>query len=74
MMVDGRADSGSSGRDPRQHLGVVPDELPGLVRLRGPGAPKWEREGMILLKPDDFGDEALKLLAGAARRATRFAG
>ncbi|MBI1901919.1 MAG: exo-alpha-sialidase [Planctomycetia bacterium] len=28
----------------------------------GPGAPKWDREGIILLKPDDFRDEALKLL------------
>jgi predicted neuraminidase len=28
----------------------------------GPGAPKWEREGLVLLKPDDFRDEAVKLL------------
>lgn len=28
----------------------------------GPGAPKWEREGIVLLKPADFRDEALKLL------------
>ena len=28
----------------------------------GPGAPKWEREGIIFLKPADFRDEALKLL------------
>jgi predicted neuraminidase len=27
----------------------------------GPGAPKWEREGIILLKPDNFKDEAVKL-------------
>jgi len=27
-----------------------------------PGCPKWDREGIILLKPDDFGDEAKKLL------------
>ena len=27
-----------------------------------PGCPQWDREGMILLKPDDFGDEAKKLL------------
>jgi predicted neuraminidase len=26
------------------------------------GCPRWGREGMILLKPDDFGDEAKKLL------------
>ena len=28
----------------------------------GPGAPKWEREGIVLLKPADFRDEAAKLL------------
>jgi hypothetical protein len=28
----------------------------------GPGAPKWAREGLVLIKPDDFRDEALKLL------------
>lgn len=28
----------------------------------GTGAPKWEREGIILLKPDDFSAVALKLL------------
>ncbi len=28
----------------------------------GPGAPKWEREGIIFLKPADFRDEALKRL------------
>ena len=27
-----------------------------------PGAPKWDREGLILLKPDDFGDRARKQL------------
>lgn len=27
----------------------------------GPGMPKWEREGIILLKPDNFKDEAIKL-------------
>ena len=26
----------------------------------GPGAPKWRKEAVILLKPDDFGDEAEK--------------
>jgi predicted neuraminidase len=28
----------------------------------GPGAPKWEREGIMFLKPADFRDEAMKLL------------
>jgi predicted neuraminidase len=28
----------------------------------GPGPPKWEREGLVLLKPDNFRDEAVKLL------------
>lgn len=28
----------------------------------GPDAPQWEREGLILLKPDDFRDEAIALL------------
>ena len=28
----------------------------------GPGSPKWEREGLVLLKPDDFRDAAVKLL------------
>lgn len=27
-----------------------------------PGAPKWDREGLILLKPDDFGERARKQL------------
>jgi len=31
-------------------------------KFDGPGAPTWEREGTILLKPDDFGPEATKLL------------
>ncbi len=26
------------------------------------GAPRWDREGVILLKPDDFRDEAVKML------------
>ncbi len=26
------------------------------------GTPKWDREGLILLKPDDFAEEAIKLL------------
>ena len=26
------------------------------------GSPKWDREGLILLKPNDFADEAMKLL------------
>ena len=28
----------------------------------GAGCPQWDREGVILLKPDDFGDEARKIL------------
>jgi predicted neuraminidase len=28
----------------------------------GPGAPNWEREGIIFLKPADFRDEAIKVL------------
>ncbi|HUT89168.1 MAG TPA: sialidase family protein [Thermoguttaceae bacterium] len=28
----------------------------------GPGPPKWDREGLILLKPDDFHDEAAAIL------------
>lgn len=28
----------------------------------GAGTPKWEREGLVLLKPDNFRDEAVKLL------------
>ena len=27
-----------------------------------PGVPKWDREGLILLKPDDFGDRAKQQL------------
>ena len=34
----------------------------------GPGAPQWQREGLILLKPDDFGSEALKLLGNRRLR------
>lgn len=30
--------------------------------FNGPGSPKWEREGIVLLKPDDFRAEAEKLL------------
>src|SRR3990172_4745566 len=32
------------------------------TQYAGPGAPKWDREGLILLKPDDFRDEAISLL------------
>lgn len=28
----------------------------------GPGPPKWEREGMVLLKPDDFAPQASRVL------------
>ncbi len=35
----------------------------------GAGTPKWEREGLVLLKPDDFRDAAVKQLdEGLARR------
>lgn len=33
----------------------------------GPGPPKWVRQGMILLKPDDFKDEALGILRAQLR-------
>ncbi|MEX2286980.1 MAG: exo-alpha-sialidase [Planctomycetaceae bacterium] len=36
-----------------------------------PGAPKWDREGLILLKPDNFRDEALKLLGDRKIRKPR---
>ncbi len=36
-----------------------------------PGGPKWDREGIILLKPDDFRDEALKLLGDFKLRPPR---
>ncbi len=31
------------------------------------GPPQWERAGMILLKPEDFQDEALQVLTGEVR-------
>jgi predicted neuraminidase len=31
-------------------------------RYQGPGVPQWEREGLVLLKPDDFSGQALELL------------
>jgi predicted neuraminidase len=31
-------------------------------RYDGSGSPRWDREGIIFLKPDDFADEAHKLL------------
>jgi predicted neuraminidase len=34
----------------------------------GAGAPQWEREGLILLKPDDFRDAAVKQLDEALAR------
>ena len=33
-----------------------------------PGCPRWEREGLILLKPDDFEEEANELLAEMLER------
>ena len=32
-----------------------------------PGLPKWEREGLILLKPDDFGEQARQKLDDALK-------
>jgi hypothetical protein len=36
-----------------------------------PGPPKWDRESIILLKPDDFHEEALKLLGDREIRPPR---
>jgi predicted neuraminidase len=36
-----------------------------------PGTPRWEREGLILLKPADFGAEALRLLGTRELRPPR---
>jgi predicted neuraminidase len=36
-----------------------------------PGPPRWDREGMILLKPADFGAEALRLLGTRELRPPR---
>ena len=33
------------------------------AKYAGPGPPQWDREGLILLKPDDFEKQALELLA-----------
>lgn len=35
------------------------------------GSPKWDREGTILLKPDDFAEDALKLLGDRKIRPPR---
>lgn len=35
------------------------------------GAPKWSREGVILLKPDDFADDAIRLLGDRKLRVPR---
>ncbi|RMG37445.1 MAG: neuraminidase (sialidase)-like protein [Planctomycetota bacterium] len=37
----------------------------------GPGAPRWEREGMILLKPDDFHDEGVRILEAELKKLPR---
>ncbi len=37
----------------------------------GTGSPKWDREGIILLKPDNFRDEALRLLGDRKLRPPR---
>ena len=34
----------------------------------GPGAPKWEEQGLVLLKPDDFSTEAIAQLDKLAER------
>ena len=31
-------------------------------RYDSPGAPRWDREGIIFLKPDNFGPDAIRLL------------
>jgi predicted neuraminidase len=36
-----------------------------------PGRPKWDREGLILLKPENFRDEALRLLGNRPLRPPR---
>jgi len=36
-----------------------------------PGAPRWQKEGLILLKPDDFGPEALKILGNRTIKPPR---
>src|SRR5262249_7569019 len=36
-----------------------------------PGPPRWEQEGLVLLKPENFRDEALKLLGDGQLRAPR---
>lgn len=38
-------------------------------RYDQPGAPAWDREGVIFLKPADFGPEAIKLLEGQVAQA-----
>ena len=37
-------------------------------RYAPPGAPKWDREGLILLKPDDFAESARQLLDEELKR------
>src|SRR5262245_8376107 len=37
-------------------------------RYAGSGPPRWDREGLILLKPDDFGEEARLLLEQGLRQ------
>jgi predicted neuraminidase len=36
--------------------------------FNGPGAPKWEEQGLVLLKPDDFSTEAIAQLDKLAER------
>ena len=39
-------------------------------RYTDAGPPQWEREGLVLLKPDDFRDEAVKKLDEGLARST----
>ena len=49
--------------DPGQHMGIVPDQFQGLLRTyAAPGLPQWDREGLILLKPEDFAERGRRQL------------
>lgn len=41
------------------------------TRYGAPGAPEWDREGLILLKPDDFQAEAIALLEERVKQSDR---
>ena len=58
--------------DPRQHLGIVPDELPRSSRLRRRRPPKWELAGVDLRSSrTTFSDEMLKGFEAAAKDVAR---